>query len=62
MCKNNSTHLSAWKNYMDYQNAVTFQDCSKLILVFDLLPSPPPLFLVFSSEHPLFGMMSLKVL
>ena len=47
---------------MDYQNAVTFQDCSKLILVFDLLPSPPPLFLVFSSEHPLFGMMSLKVL
>lgn len=43
--QNNSTHLSAHKNYVDYQNAITFQDFSELIFNLDLiLFSPLPFY------------------
>lgn len=46
MCKNNSTCFIAQKNYMGLQAAVTSQDCSKLIFIFDHIPFSP-LFCVF---------------
>lgn len=50
--QNNSTHLSAHKNYVDCQNAITFQDRSELIFHSDLILFSPLPFL-FLPRHPL---------